>query len=75
MADDLPVDLSVEVVLGSAELRLSELSSLQVGDVVLLDQRATDGVLARAGGHELFRGQAGRVGSWKAFQIDTNVKK
>ena len=69
----LPV--SIEVVLGSAELRLSELSSLQVGDVVLLDQRATDGVLARVGGQDLFRGQAGRVGSWKALQIETQVKK
>jgi flagellar motor switch protein FliM len=69
----LPVQ--VEVVLGSAELRLSELSSLQVGDVVLLDQRAADGVLARVGGQDVFRGQAGKLGSWKAFQVQTNVKK
>jgi flagellar motor switch protein FliM len=67
--------LTMEVVLGSAELRLSDLSSLQVGDVVLLDQRAADGVLARAGGQDLFRGQPGKLGSWKAFQIDGTVKK
>ena len=70
--------VSVEVVLGSAEMRLSELSSLQVGDVVLLDQRAADGVLARTGGQDLFRGQAGRRSvPGKAFQIETTweVKK
>jgi flagellar motor switch protein FliM len=69
----LPVQL--EIVLGSAELRLSDLSTLQVGDVVLLDQRAADGVLARVGGQDVFRGQAGRMGSWKAFQVQANVKK
>jgi flagellar motor switch protein FliM len=69
----LPVQL--EIVLGSAELRLTDLSSLQVGDVVLLDQRAADGVLARVGGQDVFRGQAGRLGSWKAFQVQANVKK
>ena len=69
----LPV--SVEVVLGSAELKLSELSSLQIGDVVLLDQRTTEGVVARVGGQNLFRGLAGRLGSWKAFQVETMFKK
>jgi flagellar motor switch protein FliM len=69
----LPVQ--VEVVLGSAELRLSELSTLQVGDVVLLDQRAADGVVGRVGGQDVFRGQAGKLGSWKAFQIQSNVRK
>lgn len=69
----LPVQ--VEVLLGSAELRLTELSSLQVGDVVLLDQRAADGVVGRVGGQDIFRGQAGKLGSWKAFQIQANVQK
>src|SRR5205823_481335 len=64
--------LNIEVVLGSAELKLSELSSLQVGDVVLLDQRMSEGVVARAGGQNLFRGQAGRLGSWKAFQVENS---
>jgi flagellar motor switch protein FliM len=61
--------LTVEVVVGTAELKLSELSQLQVGDVVLLDQCA-DGVVGQAGGLELFRGKPGRLGSSKAMQIE-----
>ena len=73
IVQQLPVN--VEIVLGSAEMQLSELSSLRVGDVVLLDQSASGGVLARSGGQDLFRGQAGRIGAWKAFQVETTVTK
>ena len=69
----MPVVL--ELVLGTAELKLSQLSGLQVGDVVLLDQRDQGGIIARAGGLDLFRGRAGRTGSWKAFQIQSVVEK
>jgi flagellar motor switch protein FliM len=65
--------LVVEFVLGSAELKLSQLSQLRVGDVVLLDQ-GTEGMVARTGGQNLFRGQAGRLGSRKAFQVTANGK-
>jgi flagellar motor switch protein FliM len=69
----LPVTL--EVVLGAAEIKLSQLSHLQVGDVIVLDRSREEGATARAGGVELFRGQVGRQGSWKAFQIDSAVEK
>ncbi len=65
---NLPV--LVEIALGSAELKLSELSRLQVGDVLLLDQRHDEEIILQAGGENLFRGKAGRVGSWKAFQVE-----
>jgi flagellar motor switch protein FliM len=64
----LPV--TVEVVVGTAELKLSELSQLQVGDVVLLDQRAQDAIVAHTLGRELFRGKPGRLGSSKAVRIE-----
>lgn len=67
--------LTMEVVLGSAELSLSDLTSLQVGDVVMLNQGAGDAAIARAGGQDLFRGQAGRQGSWRAFQIESTIAK
>jgi flagellar motor switch protein FliM len=67
--------VTMEVVLGSAEISLSDLTSLQVGDVVMLDQGTSDAAIARAGGQELFRGHAGRQGSWRAFQIESTVTK
>ncbi len=73
LVSNLP--LRLEVVLGKTELKLSQLSRLQVGDVMLLDQGADDGIVARAGSQRLFRGQVGRVGSWKAFKIDSFLQK
>ncbi len=62
--------LTVEVVVGTAELKLSQLSQLQIGDVVLLNLRDENSIVARAGGRDLFRGKAGRLGSSKALQIE-----
>ena len=67
--------LSIECILGTAQLRLSELSRLQVGDVLLLDQRTGDNVTAFANGQQLFRGQVGRNGSWKAFRVESFIEK
>ena len=67
--------LRLEFVLGTTEVKLSELSRLQVGDVVLLDQRHDEGVTAGSGSQHLFRGRVGRVGSWKAFQIESFLEK
>ena len=68
MVMNLP--MQVEIVLGTAELKLSQLSNLQVGDVVLLDQHQSDEIIARTGDRVLFRGQAGRSGTWQAMRID-----
>jgi flagellar motor switch protein FliM len=67
------LSVRVEFTLGTAELNLSQLSRLQVGDLLLLDQRNEEGVSAAAGGQILFRGRVGRVGSWKAFRIDSFI--
>ncbi len=65
----LPVSLEVE--LGTAQVRLSELSNLRVGDVILLDQRVEEQVVIRTGGHTLFRGRPGRIGSRIALRIES----
>lgn len=63
--------LELKIVLGSAELTLSDLFGLKVGDVILLDQSCAENVAAHAGGRELFRGKVGRIGAWKAFQVES----
>jgi flagellar motor switch protein FliM len=63
----LPIVL--QIVLGTTELKLSQLRRLQVGDVLMLDQNDDDQAVARIGSRELYRGRVGRSGSWKAFQI------
>jgi flagellar motor switch protein FliM len=73
LVSNLPVRL--EFVLGTSEVKLSQLSRLEVGDVLLLDQRNQDGVVAGAGSQRLFRGRVGRVGSWKAFRIESFLEK
>jgi flagellar motor switch protein FliM len=64
----LPIHL--QIVLGSTDLSLTQLARLKVGDVLLLDRRADERIIAQAGGRELFQGKAGRHGSRKAFQIE-----
>ena len=65
----------VQVILGTAELKLSQLRQLQVGDVLVLDQNHQDQAVARVGNHELYRGCIGRSGSCKAFQIKSLLEK
>ena len=67
--------LVLQIVLGTTQVELSQLSRLQVGDVLRLDHGSDDGTVARIGNHNLFRGQAGRNGARKAFQIKAIVEK
>lgn len=66
--------LQMQVVLGTAELKLSELSHLRVGDLLVLDQPCEKDAVARIGNRDLFRGQPGRHGSLRAFQIKALVE-
>ncbi len=65
----------VQIILGTAELKLSQLRRLQVGDVLMLDQNHEDQAVVRVGNHELYRGRAGRTGACKAFQIKSLLEK
>jgi flagellar motor switch protein FliM len=69
LVDELPVEIAV--VLGRAELALSQVARLGVGDIVVLDQRTAEPLAALVGGGPKLRGWAGRVGGRLAFQIDS----
>lgn len=68
----MPVVLNV--ALGRAELGLSQLGRLQVGDVVVLNQRTTDTLTASVAGRQKFRVWCGRIGSRQALQIDSLIE-
>jgi flagellar motor switch/type III secretory pathway protein FliN len=63
------VPVEVVVGLGSIELPLSRLTQLQVGDVILLNKRIDEPIVAQVGETPKFLGWAGRAGSLKAFRI------
>lgn len=65
----------VQVILGTAELKLSQLRRLQVGDVLVLDKAGENQASACVGARELYRGRIGRRGSSKAFQIKSLPEK
>ncbi len=69
LVGELPVEIAV--VLGQAELALSQVARLGVGDIVVLDQRTGEPLAASVGGGPKLRGWAGRVGNRLAFQIDS----
>ena len=69
LAEELPVD--VTVVVGTAEVSLTELARLSAGDVIILNQRVSDPLPAYVSGEKKFRAWAGRVGSRQAVEIES----
>ncbi|GIV59793.1 MAG: flagellar motor switch protein FliM [Rhodothermaceae bacterium] len=55
--------------LGRTRLPVSELTQLQVGDVIPLEQRVTDAVRVFVGQRDRFRATSGRVGKRRALKI------
>jgi flagellar motor switch protein FliM len=67
-AREIPVDLTVR--LGDATISVADLAHLNAGDVVVLDQKITDPLVAEVSGQVVFRGRPGRSGPRQAFQIE-----
>jgi flagellar motor switch protein FliM len=67
IATQLPVEVVVD--LGSASLSMSEISELQVGDVVILDQAVARPLVARIGDQPRWSGVPCRVGGRQALDI------
>jgi flagellar motor switch protein FliM len=68
VARGLPAELVVR--LGQASLDVAELANLRVGDVVILDQRITDPLIADVSGSPKFLVRPGKSGARRACQIE-----
>jgi flagellar motor switch protein FliM len=68
---ELPVE--IVVLLGSVEVSLSLLAQLRPGDVVILNQRVSEPLLATVASEKKFRVWPGRVGSQQAVRIESSV--
>ena len=66
---EMPVELVVR--LGSTSMRVSELTELRTGDVLVLDQRISEPLEAEVNGEARYFGWPGRSGSRQAFQIES----
>src|SRR5579884_2001370 len=64
---EVPVEVSVQ--LGHARLPLHQLTRLRVGDLIILNQRVTEPLVALVARAQKLRGWPGRAGSRQAFQI------
>lgn len=65
----LTVPLTLAVQLGSVELKLRDAVNLQVGDVIVLDQPASQPLVAAIDGRPQFRVWPGKIGNRRAVQI------
>lgn len=65
---DMPVSITVE--LGRTHLSMSELASLEQGDVVILEQSVLRPLNVLVGETVKFRGQPGRLGSRRCIEIE-----
>lgn len=60
----------ISVSLGGAQVLLSKLSSLAVGEIIVLDQKIDEPLTAKVGGQPMFLGWCGQSGKQQMFQID-----
>lgn len=67
LAGTLAMTLSVR--LGEAQLPMSQLADLQVGDVIVLDQPINRPIVAEVCGETKFLGFPGRIGPRQSFQV------
>lgn len=65
----LTVPLTLDVQLGSVELKIRDAANLQVGDVIVLDQPAPEPLVAAINGQPQFRVWPGKIGNRRAVQI------
>ncbi|MBI5757126.1 MAG: FliM/FliN family flagellar motor switch protein [Planctomycetales bacterium] len=70
---DMPTQVVVR--LGSVQLNAPQFANLQVGDLIVLDQRVTDPLKAFVSGELSYVGWPGRVGNRQAFQIGSEIKR
>jgi flagellar motor switch protein FliM len=68
------VGLELRAEVGTADVTVDDLITLQVGDVIELGP-STGGITVCAGDVELYRGQAGRDGRKRAVQIAEEVQR
>jgi flagellar motor switch protein FliM len=69
LVKELPIEFSVG--LGDANVPLSALASLQIGDVLVLNQRVSEPLFARVAGDKKFRVWPGRVNLQQAVQVES----
>jgi flagellar motor switch protein FliM len=65
--------LPVIVNLASTEITVADLLDLQVGDVIKLDQKATEEAIIQVGNRRKFRGRPGVLGSKLALEISSVI--
>ena len=70
-----PVELDMSVVLGEAQLSMRQLLALKPGDVVQLDRRIGEPLVAPVQGRPKFFGQIGLMGNRLAFQVAGTVAR
>jgi flagellar motor switch protein FliM len=69
IVQELPLEIAVQ--LGCASISLSQLASLRVGDMVILGQQVSAPLAAYVGSERKLQVWAGRVGAWKAIQVES----
>ena len=67
------IPFEVVVRLGNANIHVSDLINLRVGDLLLLNQRISEPLVAEVAGTRKFVGFPGRIGTGQAFQIKSHV--
>lgn len=69
------VDLELKAILGSIELNMEDVLTLQVGDVLDLAQKARQTIILQVAGENKFRVIPGLVGKFRGITIEQEINK
>ncbi len=69
--DDIPFEIFV--LIGEAEIPMGAYLSLQIGDILLLEQEVTTPFIFKVGEQEYFKGRLGLCETHKAVLIDERI--
>jgi flagellar motor switch protein FliM len=68
------VDLPARVLMGDTQMTVEETMSLNVGDIVQLDNKTDEPLIMQVANQDLFKVQIGKVGSRLAVQVLSNMR-
>lgn len=69
------VELDVCAKIGSSKVSISDLINLEVGDVILLDQKISDDIIISIGDAKIYKAKPGVIGVKKAVEITDIIDK
>lgn len=69
------IDINVCIELGRTEISISDLINLEIGDIILLDQKISEDITVSLGDVKVYKAKPGIIGDKKAVEVTSIIGK